>query len=54
MGVTYRLSISEMIEREGYEVRRSPAGALIVRGKDVAAWVSWTTFRQQFIKGKNL
>jgi len=54
MGVTYRLSISEMIEREGYEVRKSPAGKLIIRGKGITAWMTWCEFRSQYKKGINL
>jgi len=51
MGITYRLSISEIIGREGYEVRKSPAGKLIIRGKGISAWMTWSEFRSQFKNG---
>ena len=51
MGITYRLSISEIIEREGYEVRKSPVGKSIIRSKGITAWMAWSESKSQFKNG---
>jgi hypothetical protein len=40
----------EVLQESGYEVRKSPAGGLIIRGNNYKDWTTWTEFRKQYKK----
>ena len=40
----------EVLQESGYEVRKSPAGVLIIRGNNYKDWTSWVEFRKQYKK----
>ena len=41
-------ALVSVLKEDGYEVKRSPSGGLIIKGNGVADWVSWREFRNAY------